>query len=430
MNRLRTHDGEESRMARYRGTNNADVYYGTNRDDTILGLGGDDDLYGYNGNDTINGGDGDDFLLGENGDDTLIGGAGDDILRGGAGVDSFDGGQGFDRISFFDAAATQGVMADLVTGVIANDGFGNRETMTGIEGLGAGTIFADTFIGDESGNFLFGAAGDTVTANDGDDSVRIADAAGGTFDGGAGFDDVTFSGVRYVLSSGNLAPQQATHGVSIDTAKDLIQDDGFGGSATLTGFEAFTLSSSDDRFKGAGGFERVDGGDGNDLVRGRGGSDDLAGSAGDDLISGGAGRDLIDGGDGNDVLSGGAGTDNIRAGLGYDVMTGGGGRDYFVCDYDNFADAGAVQEKRITDFTQDAGRVQGDRIQISETYSTGLHFTFIGTEAFSGAAGEVRYEQVDGGTVIQVEANGQPGVDLTIELVGTYTLTNSDFLLA
>jgi hypothetical protein len=56
---------------------------------------------------------------------------------------------------------------DLSTGTITNDGFGNRETMTGIENVGAGTIFVDSFAGDDESNFIIVGPGETAVTNGG-----------------------------------------------------------------------------------------------------------------------------------------------------------------------------------------------------------------------------------------------------------------------
>ncbi|MEO7178522.1 MAG: calcium-binding protein, partial [Allosphingosinicella sp.] len=113
---------------------------------TITGGAGNDFVSGGAGNDSVLGGAGDDLVRGDDGDDQLAGGAGNDNMRGGRGVDSFDGGSGGeawneevsvygDKVSFFEQFATQGAVADLRTGVISNDGFGNSETMVNIESL-------------------------------------------------------------------------------------------------------------------------------------------------------------------------------------------------------------------------------------------------------------------------------------------------------
>ena len=147
------------------------------------------------------------------GNDQLSGGDGNDLLRGGAGVDSFDGGGNpttddpvtfyGDRISFAEPTATQGAVADLRTEIISNDGFGNAETMTGIESLGGGTAFADTLHGDDNRNALLGGPGDTLNGHGGDDVIRIT-AAPALADGGSGTDllDLTANGGFY-LPDGN-----------------------------------------------------------------------------------------------------------------------------------------------------------------------------------------------------------------------------------
>ena len=133
-------------------------------------------MYGGNGNDAMRGG---------LGNDAMYGGANNDLLRGGGGVDYFDGGsddgEGFngigDRVSFFEQRATQGVVADLRTGVISNDGFGNVETMVGIESLGGDTAYIDTFYGNDSRNYLTAGRGDYIYGFGGDDVLQMAAAA-------------------------------------------------------------------------------------------------------------------------------------------------------------------------------------------------------------------------------------------------------------
>src|SRR5687768_5900691 len=140
-------------MADIFGTGDDDFINGTAEADFIRGLGGDDVVNGGGGDDVIHGDEGDDQLRGNAGDDQLYGGDGNDLLRGNAGVDYYDGGSNYgfgingygDRVSFFDVAATSGVIADLRTGIISNDGFGNVETMVGMESLGGDTAFVDTF---------------------------------------------------------------------------------------------------------------------------------------------------------------------------------------------------------------------------------------------------------------------------------------------
>ena len=56
-------------------------------------------------------------------------------------------------------------------------------------------------------------------------------------------------------------------------------------------------------------------------------------------------------------------------------------------------------------------------------------FRFIRQAVFSGKAGELRFTQRDGKTVVEGDVNGDGTADLTIELAGRIALTGGDFLL-
>ena len=54
---------------------------------------------------------------------------------------------------------------------------------------------------------------------------------------------------------------------------------------------------------------------------------------------------------------------------------------------------------------------------------------FIGAAAFSGAAGQLRFEQVNGSTFVSGDVNGDRVGDFLIQLEGLVPLTSSDFIL-
>src|SRR5262245_1254186 len=114
-------------------------------------------------------------------------------MNGGAGFDASAGGACAAGASFFNLSAASAASATLITQSISNDGFGNAETMFSVEGLGAGTAFADSFTGDDGDNLMFAGFGDTVVTNGGDDTI-IVDSAPATLDGGTGVDTVQFVG--------------------------------------------------------------------------------------------------------------------------------------------------------------------------------------------------------------------------------------------
>jgi Ca2+-binding RTX toxin-like protein len=297
-----------------------DAIFGNAGNDSIDGGGGDDFLFGDAGNDTIEGGDGFDVLHGFDGDDTLSGGGGNDLLRGYAGVDHYDGGAdsgpapdttGYgDRVSFFDSRATQGVVADLRTGIVSNDGYGNAETMTNIESLGVGTAFIDTFYGNDSINSLLAGAGDNLYGFGGDDLLQLRGAAA-VADGGAGTDQLELSTLSDYRPDSNgdgvaeLGPDM-TSGWTVNLAAGTLRD-GFGNVGTVAGVENLLGSALADDLRGNGDSNRIAGGGGNDFLRLQDGGDDngVGGDGNDVFLFGGTftSADQVDGGAGTDQIA-------------------------------------------------------------------------------------------------------------------------------
>jgi Ca2+-binding RTX toxin-like protein len=102
------------------------------------------------------------------------------------------------------------------------------------------------------------------------------------------------------------------------------------------------------------------------------------------------------------VLVGFEGNDTLDGGAGADALTGSSGDDTFVFSNVEIGDL-------ITDFEG------GDSIDLS---ALGDNLTFIGDAAFSGAAGEVRY---DGG-VLSANLSGDLAADFSVTLAGAPTL--------
>ncbi|MCX7378022.1 MAG: hypothetical protein NTY94_14940 [Alphaproteobacteria bacterium] len=232
---------------------------GTEQADLIIG--GDKALsgfsyeaYGYGGDDTIKAGS---FEM------YIEPGAGNDTITGGASAN--------DQVSYQEYTGTKGAIMNLATGIV-NDPYGGTDTITGgIEGL-RGTRNADTLIGNASGNFLRGLAG-----ND-------------TLDGGAGFDTV-----RYDRDARN----GGTKGVVVDLGTGTATD-GFGNTDTLISIER------------VGGTESADTLTGGDAVLefrnrytllGLGGNDTLKARSQGVYFEPGAGNDTITGSPQNDLLS-------------------------------------------------------------------------------------------------------------------------------
>jgi Ca2+-binding RTX toxin-like protein len=141
----------------------------------------------------------------------------------------------------------------------------------------------------------------------------------------------------------------------------------------------------------------------------------------DDLILGTA----IEGSRGNDLLVGGSGNDTLSAAAGRDTLTGGDGADVFVW---NFAsDIGFSLRDTITDFTSGEDKIDLSAID-ADLGTAGLQsFTFIGDAAFSGVAGELRYDAATGWLSGDITGNG--GRNFSLILEGAPEITFDDLIL-
>ncbi|GJL86829.1 MAG: hypothetical protein DHS20C03_05380 [Minwuia thermotolerans] len=256
--------------------------------------------------------------------------SGDDTLEGGDGGDLLDGGDGTDAASF--ANDPNGVFAELVA-FGATDGFGNFDTLAGIENL-IGSAFDDTLLGGAGANTLEGGSGDdSLSGGQGNDSL----------DGGAGDDtlDGGLSGEGDDVLAGGDGIDTADFGSAVEAVNvNLVIGTANGaqalGNDTLTGIENVIATDfadnvvgdlADNLFDLNDGDDIGDGGSGDDTLLGGGGSDDLAGDSGADILSGGAGDDTLAGDDGADSLDGGDGTDTADyigdlAGVNVDLAAG------------------------------------------------------------------------------------------------------------
>jgi hypothetical protein len=151
-------------------------------------------------------------------------------------------------------------------------------------------------------------------------------------------------------------------------------------------------------------------------------SQTLAGGAFDDVLSGQGGDDTLHGNGGDDRLLGNVGDDVLIGGKGQDMLFGGAGDDTFVFRAMN--ETFGPTADRIRDFEA------GDRIDLSRIADTaGVAFTFIGDDAYSGTAGEVRQYTAGLNTVVVADVDGDSTNDFRIVLIGTHTLTAADFVL-
>ena len=179
----------------------------------------------------------------------------------------------------------------------------------------------------------------------------------------------------------------------------------------------------DDTIHAGGDNDRVDGMAGHDRLKGELGSDRVFGGIGNDTILGGAGDDRLHGGFGDDRLVGDAGNDILLGGPGSDVLIGGAGGDRFV-----FVSASHTTNGQNVDLILDFGA--GDVIDLvlidADRTSVGNQdFNLIGSAAFSGTAGEIRF--VSG--LLSGDTDGDAAADFSIRVSGVGILNVDDFVL-
>ncbi|CAH0270649.1 calcium-binding protein [Roseomonas sp. CECT 9278] len=329
------------------------------------------------------------------GNDLMVGSGADEFFFAFAGADTINGGGGQDRVGFqFSAGlatgATQGVVVNLVTGVVT-DGWGSTDRLTGIERV-TGTAFADSMLGGTDQNRFRGRAG-----ND-------------TLDGGLGGDYAEYN--------------NATTGATVNLTTGVATD-GEGGTDRLVSIENVIGGAFADRLTGI-----AQGGQSTSDLRGGRGDDTLVGIAGEyvradyadqtqglsiNLASGsvadGSGatdrliniRGAVLFGDFNDVVLGSAFGEWISPSEGADSVNGLGGFD--IISYTG-ADVGGVSVNLAVSRARDTG---GDTD------------TILGFEGISASFGD---DTLTGSAIGNLIGPGA-GADLVNALGGADTLSYS-----
>lgn len=282
----------------------------------------------------------------------------------------------------------------------------NADSSTHVQGGAGNDVLTGAAASSANANLLEGGLGNDIyiVSSKLDQVVEAA---------GSGIDEVQAK-LDYTLGA-NIENLRLLSGGVSGTGNDLAN--------VIRGNEAGNV------LKGLGGDDLIYGGGGNDTINGGAGADRLYGYAGNDTVQGDGGNDLLYGGDGDDVIYGGADDDLIEGGMGSDRLHGGAGADQFSYRPEQLLDAGAGMDT-IADFSS----AQGDRILLamldanSQTAANDK-FDFIGTSAFSGEAGQLRYAVSDGNAYVCGDVNGDALADFRLCVAGVTTLSADDFSL-
>ena len=384
---------------------------------------------------------------------SLTGNAANNVLDGGAGADAMVGGGGNDTYIVDNSGD---VVTEVVGGGIDTVQASVSYTLSAeVENLiltgsaainGTGNALGNSLTGNAANNVLDGGLGADAMAGGGGNDTYIVDNAGDVVTelAGAGIDTVR-SSVTFTLSTNveNL----------VLTGSSAINGTGNALANTLTGNAAANV------LNGGGGADTMVGGLGNDtyyvdvagesvieyagegtdtvysgigltlwsnvenLVLTGASSINGAGNALGNQLTGNGGANSLDGAVGNDTIFGMAGNDVLRGGSGADHLYGGTGNDVFV--FSAVSDSTSFVRDTVMDFVQGQDRIDLSGIDARSATAFNDVFAFIGTGAFSGAAGQLRAV----GGLVQGDVNGDKIADFELQVNGVLQLQSADFVL-
>jgi Ca2+-binding RTX toxin-like protein len=419
---------------------------------TIIGGSGADTVTAGDGGNYVDTGDGannvttglgQDEILTGTGADTITSGGGADRITVRGGADNADAGAGDDLLIIDYSASVTDVTGGVTSGNLAA-GYGGH-----IADLGGATL---DFVGVERMNVTTGSGNDTVTTGGGNDTVS-GNEGNDRFFLGVGGDDSASGGAgddSFNFGAAFTAADKVDGGSGTDVVQLLgnynitLAADSFTGIERLTLFSAatpgslspftYTITTADGNVA-AGELLTVLGtnlaGDETLVFNGSAELDGafyVAAGAGNDTLAGGQRGDTLLGGAGNDQLFGLGGDDRLAGGAGADMLRGGNGSDFFV--FNAVSDSVAGSMDRIADFQATTDKIDLRKIDANTALAGDQAFTFIGTNAFGGVAGELRVYNQDGHWFVSgdVDGNGTGDLLIQVDTFNNYALAASDFL--
>ena len=436
--------------------------HGSQYDDTFTGSGANELFEGHAGNDVIDGAGGFDSLyyrsevnfggvggvnvnlatgtatdsfggtdtvsnieavVGTDFDDTIIGNGADNYIQGDDGTDYLDGAGGQDTLGFNAEDGSSGVVVDLAAGT-ATDTYGNSDTVPNFEGV-EGSFHDDTIVGEGSGGFFIGHAGNDY------------------IDGAGGWDTVSYK---------TDAQEGGTAAVNVNLATGVATD-GFGDTDTLVDIEAVWGTNGDDVFVGNGNENEFQGLAGDDSYNGGGDEDavvyaqetgslavvaNLATGTGTDTYGDAETYTSIErlmGSQNADTLTGNGSDNQFVGNAGDDVIDGAGGRNTVWYKDEHYSGGtGAVNVNLATGTATDSFGDTDTLINIVNVWGTAGDDVFVGNggdnefqglagnDSFDGGSGSnaVTFEQEDGGNGVVVDLAAGTGTD-TYSNADTFT---------
>jgi Ca2+-binding RTX toxin-like protein len=294
---------------------------------------------------------------------------------------------------------------------------------------------ADALTGNEAANRLEAGAGDDSLSGGGGNDLLIGGLGADRMDGGGGSDlfligsdDSGIGLARDVIAGFEQGIDRID--LSGTGASRFIGTSDFSGGAGQVRFVAVagtTLIEVDQNGDRLTDFQiELDSGVQLSLDDFVGLADANGATAGSDVINGTSASEVLRGYGGNDVINGNGGNDQLIGGAGADRLTGGAGRDFFVLE--SVSDSPVGGADTITDFTRKWDRIDLSGIDAIAGTPANDAFQFIGKNAFSGQASELRYVNSNGMTIISGDVNGDAVADFQVVLDDKMTLATTDFI--
>jgi Ca2+-binding RTX toxin-like protein len=230
--------------------------------------------------------------------------------------------------------------------------------------------------------------------------------------GGGDADEFRGSGFRY-NSYGEPTAGTVSSYAAFRGGNKMFSVDGVTIAATSIVKVANTNSTTDDLSLIASALK------GNDIFKGGGGAD---------FVKLYGGNDILVGNGGNDTLNGGAGNDKITGGRGHDYLYGEAGSDIFI--YNSIVESTYASSGRDTiyDFTS-TDRLDLSGIDANTKTAKNDAFIFISSKAFTGKAGELRFDKMTSDTYVYGDTNGDGKADFAIHLDDPVALQKGYFVL-
>lgn len=338
------------------------TFFGTPSDDDLLGTPADDTFRTSPGRDTLDGGDGIDSLAISPppplpGSVVAINFGSTSVKAPALNIDTTF--SNFERVEmvYFNSPVTFSIDASQLVLPSGPFSFDRRYGVDITTGTGNDTILGSAGVD----RIDAGSGVNAISSGAGDDEIRVT-GSGSTIDGGDGFDRVTISGL-----TGNITVSGSVSSINV------VSD-------TVSNSEFLLLEASGGAF-----IDATNAPIGIQMRESRGSFDDtLVGSQFNDSFY-------------------------LAAGLGNDIVSGGAGIDTFFFNFDFGVPVKGIDGTTITDFEL------GETLNLSQGNDPEIN-SFLGRGAFTGVAGEVRYEFSNGQTVIQFDYDGDRISDASLTL--------------